>query len=613
MPEKQQQPTLFQRLNKLFGGGDQPDVNRGPQISAKELLTATSAEELMLKRLEAQQAAYLGNQYEKLSTNLYQQTVYYETTRLASYGDFEAMEFTPEISASLDLISEESCTLNEFGKMLQVFSNSKRIKLILENLFNNILDININLPVWTRLTCKYGDNFVYLKSELGKGITGVKQLPNIEIRREESSITDQKNLVRFIWQGKNLEFTVWQIAHFRLLGDDRRIPYGSSFLEKVRKIWKQLVLSEDAMLVYRITRSPERRVFKIDVGNLDDKDVESHIQKVAQKFKRVQQAENTGNFTGQVDVRFNQLSIESDYFIPTRAGGGETSIETLPGASNLDQIADIEYIQRKLFTAMRIPKAFLGFEDAIGEGKNLALQDIRFARTINRIQQAMIQELNKIAIIHLYMLGFEDELDNFTLTLNSPSTQAEMLKIEQWKEKILLYRDMVSDAGNGFAATSMTWAKRNILGFSNDEINIDLNQQRVEKAAGKENEAPEQVIHTGLFDNLDKRYQKKEGDEELPPSGDESEEGAPGEIPGVPSGTEGPEMGGPEGGGAIPELPELPELKEEQSQQLLETKYKISDDNSKLLNEDIKNMLEEVDNILKEGKEIEIKNYDNTK
>ena len=183
-----------------------------------------------------------------------------------------------------------------------------------------------------------------------------------------------------------------------------------------------------------------------------------------------------------------------------------------------------------------MPKSFLGFEDAVGEGKNLALQDIRFSRTINRIQQAMIQELNKVAIVHLYILGFEEELDNFTLTLNNPSVQAEMLKVEHLQSKMTLYKDAVVDAGNGFGAMSMTKAKREILGWSDDEIKQDLLEQRMEKAAAAELENTANVIkNTGMFDKVDRIY----GDIEIAKQG------------GVPEGEEGAdaEGGGPAVGG----------------------------------------------------------------
>ena len=306
-----------------------------------------------------------------------------------------------------------------------------------------------------------------------------------------------------------MTFQSWEIAHFRLLGDDRKLPYGTSMLEKARRIWKQLLLSEDAMLIYRTSRAPERRMFKVFVGNMNDDDVEAYVQRVANKFKREQIVDQK---TGNVDMRFNQMAVDQDYFIPVRDPSAPDPITTLPGATNLSEIADIEYIQKKLLTALRVPKAFLGFEEVVGDGKNLSLQDIRFARTINRIQKSMLQELNKIAIVHLFLLGFEDELSNFTLGLSNPSTQADLLKIDVWKEKVLLYKDLVADPGNGIQATSSTWAKKHIFAWSDEEIRLDLQQQRIERAVGEELKATATVItKTGLFDNIDKLYGNTSG------------------------------------------------------------------------------------------------------
>jgi hypothetical protein len=364
---------------------------------------------------------------------------------------------------------------------------------------------------------KYGDNFAFLNINDKYGITGAKQMPNYEMERHEiglfeminntgnlDSETAKSDKVKFYWRGRDIEFNSWQMAHFRLLGDDRRLPYGTSVLEKARRTWKQLILSEDSMLVYRVSRAPERRVYKIYVGNIDDADVEAYVNTIADRFKR---APIIDPQTGQVDLRYNQMANDQDFFIPVRTEDAPNPIDTLPGATNLDQIADIEYLRNNLFTALRVPKPFLGFDEATGEGKNLAMQDIRFSRTVNRIQQSMLQELNKIAIIHLYLLGFEDELDNFTLTLNNPSTQAEMLKVEHLQAKVTLYKEAVTDAGNGFAAMSMTRAKRDILGMSDDEIKQDLLEQRMEKAASNELANTQNVIkHTGMFDTVDKIY-----------------------------------------------------------------------------------------------------------
>ena len=513
----EQNMTVWQRLSKTFGPNsllnqDYPTFT----FDKKELLRTTSRQEYEIEKLQAQQTYYLTNQWAKVENNLYSQAIYYEPTRLSAQYDYESMEYTPEISAALDIYAEESTTTNEDGFILQIYSESKRIKGVLADLFNNNLDINTNLPMWTRNTCKYGDNFVYLKLDPEKGVVGVQQLPTIEIERHEVGVTAKisvditkeldkdKKALHFTWKNKNMEFQSWEIAHFRLLGDDRKLPYGTSMLEKARRIWKQLLLCEDAMLIYRTSRAPERKMFKVFVGNMNDDDVEAYVQRVANKFKREQIVDNK---TGNVDMRFNQMAVDQDYFIPVRDPAAPDPISTLPGATNLSEIADIEYIQKKLLTALRVPKAFLGFEEVVGDGKNLALQDIRFARTINRIQKSMIQELNKIAIVHLFLLGFEDELSNFTLGLTNPSTQADLLKVDIWKEKVLLYKDLVSDPGNGIQATSSTWAKKHIFGWSDEEVRLDLQQQRIERAVGEELKAtPTVITKTGLFDNIDKLY-----------------------------------------------------------------------------------------------------------
>jgi hypothetical protein len=255
-------------------------------------------------------------------------------------------------------------------------------------------------------------------------------------------------------------------------------------------------------------------------------------------------------------MRFNQMAVDQDYFIPVRDPAAPSPIDTLPGAQNLSEIADIEYIQKKLVTALRIPKAFLGFEETVGDGKSLALMDIRFARTINRIQKSMVQEMNKIAIIHLFLLGFEEEISNFELGLTNPSTQADLLKIDIWKEKMLLYKDMVTDPGNGIQPTSSTWAKKHIFQWSDEEIRVDLLQQRLEKAVGEElKNTPTVISKTGIFDTIDKLYGNKQGN--LPATGQEPA----GETTTPPPGEDIFAGGGggfetaPEAGGEVPPPP----------------------------------------------------------
>jgi hypothetical protein len=510
--------TLYQKLTKTFGF--QGTLRQPPpsfEFSKDELLKTDNKQDYEKARLQAQQTAYIADKWSKLDMSLYNQSVYYEPNRLSAYYDYESMEFTPEISAALDIYAEESTTKSEKGQILTIHSDSKRIKHVLDDLFYNVLDINTNIQMWTRGMCKYGDDFVYLKIDGERGIIGCQQLPNIEIERQEGARQSSPNQsdrvgsrfptreLRFTWKNKDMEFQAWEIAHFRILGDDRKLPYGTSMLDKIRRIWKQLLLSEDAMLIYRTSRAPERRVFKVFVGNMDDKDIEAYVQRIANKFKRDQVVDQKN---GQVDMRYNQMAVDQDYFIPVRDPNQNSPIETLPGAQNLGEIADIEYIQKKMLAALRIPKAFLGFEDVIGNGKGLALLDIRFARTINRIQQSMIQELNKIALIHLFLLGYEDELNNFTLMLTNPSGQSDLLKIEQWKEKITMYKDATSDQSQmGILPVSHTWAKKNILGFSDNEVILDLQQQRLERAIGVELQNTAQIIRrSGVFDEVDKKY-----------------------------------------------------------------------------------------------------------
>ena len=606
--------TIYQRLSKLFGPAGptaQEPTHQKFNVGSGDILKTDSKKEFEKEKLQMQQSLYLSNQWQKIDNELYTKSIYYEPTRLASYYDYESMEFTPEISAALDIYAEECTTPSEKGYILNLYSESTRIKSILGDLFNNILDVNTNLPMWIRNTCKYGDNFVYLKIDPEKGIIGCNQLPNIEMERSEghsylnqlNNDDDEAHVVEFKWREKELKFNSWEIAHFRLLGDDRRLPYGTSMLEKARRIWKQLLLAEDAMLVYRTSRAPERRVFKVFVGNMDDKDVEAYIQKVANKFKRDPVVDPSN---GNVDLRMNQMAVDQDYFIPVRDQAAASPIDTLPGATNLSEIADIEYIQKKLLASLRIPKAFLGFEEVVGEGKNLALLDIRFARTINRIQKAIIQELNKIAIIHLYVLGFEDELDNFSLGLTNPSTQAELLKLEQWQTKITLYKDAVGDPGSGIAPVSATWAKKFILGMSDEEIKLDLQQQRFEKALSGELEKTAEIItKTGLFNTIDKLYGE--------PVKAETPDAAADEEPGLDMGSEddaafdmgGPETEAPGGGEEITEpvaaaegfnvekgLPLLME-KNQLSLKGLEDVVNRTNNNIDSINKEVKSLLED--------------------
>lgn len=548
MADSKNNKTAWQNLNQFFvmdgSGGFQQ--NEKPQ---RVIIRGSSPQEIERKNLEFQQQEALRNKFFKTTDHGFRKAMQYEAARLPAYLDYEGMEYYPLIASALDLFMEEATTLGDDGKMLKIYSNKERIKTHLEELFYDIIDINVNLPFWTRNLCKYGDNFVYMLGEKQKGITVVKQMVNYEMERIER-IEKGKATVKFKQRVTGDEFNLFEIAHFRLLGDDKYIPYGSSILNKIRRVFRQLIMAEDAMLTYRIIRAGEKRVFKIDVGNIDEDDIEAYTQRIAARFKKQQQVDYN---TGQIDYRFNILGNDEDYIIPVRNANVETGIDTLPGASNLDQIQDIEYLRDNLFTGLGVPKPFLGYQSTAGEGKNLAQMDIRFAKKINRIQQALIQELNKMAIIHLYLLGFsKEDLSNFTLALTNPSTQQEILKTELMQQKAQVYTELTRSEG-GIAAMSHTEAKKKIFNMSDKEIINDLKKQFMERAVSQElQDAPLVIRQTGLFTDLNDRY----GSGELPPqSGGTEQEGGIGGLEGG-EGAEEPNL--PPIGGGGPDAPQSP-------------------------------------------------------
>ncbi len=561
MADNENKLTVYQQLNKMlnldgFGFQEQqPTIvmpsttNAPPPKETKIIIKGNTPEEIQKKGLEIEQKRELQSKFFRTTDRGFQKALQYEAARLPAYIDYEGMEYYPIISSALDLFMEESTTIGINGKMLNIYSNKERIKYLLEEFFYDIVNVNVNLPFWVRNVTKYGDNFVLLYGERKKGLTHVKQLVNYEVERYER-IQNGKPFVKFKERMTGDEFNTFEIAHFRLLGDDKYLPYGSSVLNKVRRVFRQLVMAEDAMLTYRIIRAGEKKVFKIDVGNIDEDDIEDYIYKVATKFKKTAQIQPND---GQIDYRFNILGNDEDYFIPVRNANVETGIDTLPGATNLDAIQDIEYLRDNLFTGLGVPKPFLSFQDAAGAGKNMAQYDIRFSKKINRIQQAMIMELNKMAMIHLYLLGYSgDDLKEFTLTLTNPSTQAELLKSELMRDKSQTYTELTR-AESGIAAMSHTNAKRILWSMSDKEIVEDLKQQKMEKVIMQElQDSPVTIKKSGLFADIDKRY--GEPTEGMPTTGAT----AGGPPPAGGAGTPPPPAGGAGGGGAPAPIPGLP-------------------------------------------------------
>ena len=516
--------TIFQRLGGVLKGhsGSSSVVDNfvGNSFEPNKILFQTSDKEEYEKKLKTMsQDKFLSMQWIKAGYDNTEKTIQTKNQMHLLYYDCDLMDAWPEINAALDIMSEEACVVGSNGKMVNVTSSSERIRSILEDLFVNRLNINVMLPMITRSMCKYGNEFMLLNCNSENGILGWRELPVSQIERLENGMTNpniaatSNNILngnpddtQFVWIGKNenLPYKNWQVSHFRLLSNSFFLPYGMSVLHGARRAWKMLSIMEDMMLVYRLERSIERRIFKIFVGNIDPTEVPAYIQQIANNFKRTPIIDP---LTGQIDLRKNFMSVDSDYFIPIRTENAPTPIESLPAAQNMTSMDDINYMENKVLAALRIPKSFLNFQEAQGKGQNLSIMDIRFSRKINKIQQAILMELNKIAIIHLYLLGFTDDLTNFSLSMNNPSTQIEAMELENLQKKLQIAQTALSDPGNGIPILSMHRTLREIMKMSDKEIADNINEIRLEKALAAELEKTSQIIkRTGIFDPVDNIY-----------------------------------------------------------------------------------------------------------
>lgn len=439
--------SLFSRLTSLFRDG--PSIKRRVKaFDGKPVDTVSSLQ-----------------QFRRAHSDIYTNTMsaYGSFDRMSRYSDFSEMESTPEISSALDIYAEETASVDDKGNVLHIYSEDRKIKELLHTLFYDTLNVDFNLPMWTRNLCKYGDFFLFNDVSPEYGVIQCYPIPISEIEREEGFDPKDPSAVRFRWMTQgNRVLENWQVSHFRLLGNDAFLPYGSSVLESARRIWRQLILIEDAMLVYRVIRSPERRVFYIDVGNVPPEDVPTYLEQAKNSLKREPVISRND---GRVDLRYNPMSVDEDYYIPVRGGDSGTRIDTLAGGTNNTAIEDVEYIQKKLFAALKIPKAYLGYDESIGSKATLAQEDIRFSRTISRIQRTVISELNKIAMIHLYAHGFSGEaLIDFELKLSNPSSIAQQQKLELISTRF----DIAGKAPEGLV--DRRWIQKNVMMLTDEEI-----------------------------------------------------------------------------------------------------------------------------------------------
>jgi hypothetical protein len=402
--------------------------------------------------------------------SVYNQYNSFSATKIDLYTDYEAMDTDAIISSALDIYSDESTLKNDQGDVLTIKTDNDNIRKILRNLFYDVLNIEYNLWPWIRNLCKYGDFYLYLDVKDELGVTNVVPFSPYEMQREEGTDPEHIYMTKFIYEGPlgKGEFQNYEIAHFRLLGDTNFLPYGKSMLEGARKLFKQILLMEDAMLIHRIMRAPEKRIFKIDIGNIPPAEVDQYMNNLMNKMKKVPIINEQ---TGDYNLRFNMQNLLEDFYLPVRGGQSGTSIESLAGLQ-YDSIQDIEYLRSKIFAALKVPKPYLGYDERVEGKATLAALDIRFARTIERIQRIVVSELTKIAIVHLYSQGYENaDLVNFELGLTGPSIIYEQEKVALMKERVDLAGTLIEKK-----LFSLKYIYSNIFNLSEDEAEFEKNE-----------------------------------------------------------------------------------------------------------------------------------------
>ena len=458
--------TIYGRLKKLF--------------STTTMVRRTADGKIKVIDFDETQAiaTNLRDRYTRLHSSsmnsTYENYLAYQQIRQELFRDYDSMDMDPIIGAALDIYADESTARNEYGRVVEIKTNNEQIKELLDNLFYDVLNVDFNLWPWTRNLVKYGDFFLHLEIADKLGIIGVQPLSTYEITRVEGFDPNNWQAVKFVHTplatksmfvaGQKQEYENYEMAHFRLLSDTNFLPYGKSFLESARRLWKQLSLMEDAMIIHRIVRAPQKRIFKIDVGGIPPNEVDQYVQRIINKSKKTPYVNST---TGEYNLKYNIQNLMEDFYLPVRGSDSGTEITNLDGLE-YSPIEDIDYLKNKMFAALKIPKQHLGYIEDGNSKATLAGQDMRFAKTIERLQRIVVDGLEKIAIAHLYAQGIDDtELTNFELSLTVPSVIYEQEKVNLWTAKIELIQKM-----DQLKVISKDWMYKNILNFTFEEAEL---------------------------------------------------------------------------------------------------------------------------------------------
>jgi hypothetical protein len=474
--------SLFTRLKRLFStdviirnqGGNELKVMDVDSIQRSGDIATNSLVDRYNRLYSPAASSLLGSQI----------NVNWQYLRTMVYSDYDNMDYDAIVASALDIVADESTLKNDMGEVLHIKSSDEDVQQILYNLFYDVLNIEFNLWSWIRQMCKYGDFFLKMEIAEKYGVYNVIPYTAYHIERQENYDKEHPNAVRFRYSPEGIYaggsgyygtptigqydgnqpgifFDNYEMAHFRLLTDVNYLPYGRSYLEPARRIFKQYVLMEDAMLIHRISRSPDRRIFYINVGSIPPNEVENFMQKTISTMKRTPLMDNQ---TGEYNLKYNMQNLLEDFYIPMRGNDTTTKIETTPGLQ-YDGIQDVTYLRDKLFAALKVPKAFMGYEKDLTGKATLAAEDIRFARTIDRIQRITLSELYKIALVHLYSQGYTGEqLTNFELDLTTPSIIYDQEKIALLTQKVDLAQKIMEAK-----LLPTDWIYDNVFHFSQDE------------------------------------------------------------------------------------------------------------------------------------------------
>ena len=472
--------SVFSRLRRLFStdvvirnvGGNQIKTIDTDHIQSSGQYETNALVDRFNRIYTTQPSSLYGAQF----------NLNYQWLRTQLYSEYDVMDQDAIIASALDILSDESTLKNDMGEVLQIRSSNEDIQKILYNLFYDVLNIEFNLWMWIRQMCKYGDFFLKLEIAEKFGVYNVIPYTAYHIERIEGQNPDNPSEIKYRWnpegfagssygyyslpnqvEGDNAGITYdnYEMAHFRMVSDVNYLPYGRAYIEPARKLFKQYTLMEDAMLIHRIARAPEKRVFYVNVGAIPPNEVEAFMQKTISNMKRTPYMDEK---TGEYNLKYNMQNMLEDFYIPVRGNDSATKIDTTPGLS-YDGIQDVEYLRDKLFAALKIPKAFLGYDENVEGKATLAAEDIRFARTIDRIQRIVLSELNKIALVHLYTQGYTDEsITNFELSMTTPSIIFEQEKIELLKSKAELAGSLLDQK-----LVPSDWIYHNVYHFSEDQ------------------------------------------------------------------------------------------------------------------------------------------------